>query len=68
MTMRTLASRIARREGKKHEATVGDIREILKILVAIVAEEEEKEEAGTFALLAEEALKVKAKAKKKGNK
>lgn len=69
MTMRTLASKIAKREGKKHQASVGDIREILKILVTIVAEEEEQDEAGTFALLAGEALKVKAKnAKKKGAK
>ena len=37
-TMRSLASEIAKREGKKSEARVGDIREILGILSDIVYE------------------------------
>lgn len=39
MTLRKLASLIAFREGKKHEATISDIREILKILCTIEAEQ-----------------------------
>lgn len=31
MNIRELASMIAKREGKKHQASVGDVREILKI-------------------------------------
>lgn len=33
MTLNQLASAIAKLEGKKHQASIGDIREILKILV-----------------------------------
>lgn len=33
MNLRQLASFIARQEGKKHQASIGDIREILRILV-----------------------------------
>lgn len=33
MTLNQLASAIAHAEGKKHQASIGDIREILKILV-----------------------------------
>ena len=32
MTIRKLASIIAKKEGKKHQASIGDIREILGIL------------------------------------
>ena len=39
MTLRKLASEIAKREGKKHQASIGDIREILKIIAEIEAEE-----------------------------
>lgn len=35
MEMRALASMIAKREGKKHQASVGDVREILSILQKI---------------------------------
>ena len=35
MTLNKLASAIAHTEGKKHQASIGDIREILKILVLI---------------------------------
>lgn len=40
MTMRKLASLIAKREGKKHQASIGDIREILKIFFDIYASED----------------------------
>lgn len=33
MTLNKIASEIAKREGKKSQARIGDIREILKILV-----------------------------------
>lgn len=33
MTLKKLASEIAKREGKKSQARIGDIREILKIIV-----------------------------------
>lgn len=39
MTIQKLASEIAKREGKKSQARIGDIREILKILCTIDAEE-----------------------------
>jgi len=37
MTIKQLVSAVARLEGKKHEASVGDIREILSILVSLEA-------------------------------
>ena len=38
MTLQNLASLIAHAEGKKHEASVGDIREILKLIVDMSAQ------------------------------
>lgn len=38
MTLNKLASLIAKREGKKHQASIGDIREILKIMVGMETE------------------------------
>ncbi len=38
MTIKTLASQIAKREGKKSQARIGDIREILKIIATLEAE------------------------------
>lgn len=38
MTLQKLASEIAKREGKKSQARIGDIREILKLLAVIEAE------------------------------
>lgn len=43
MTIKQLASEIAKREGKKSQARIGDIREILGILADIVAEASEGE-------------------------
>lgn len=37
ITMRELASRIAEFEGKKSEASIGDIREILKLVSIMMA-------------------------------
>jgi len=39
MTINQLASLIAKREGLKHEASVGDVREILKIIVELEFED-----------------------------
>ena len=38
MTLNQLASIIAKREGKRSQARIGDIREILKILFTLKAE------------------------------
>lgn len=38
MTLKELVSQIAKLEGKNHEASVGDIREILAILADLEAE------------------------------
>lgn len=38
MTLQKLSSMVAKREGKKSQARVGDIREILKIICMIEAE------------------------------
>jgi hypothetical protein len=35
MTLRKLATRLAKLEGKKHEASIGDIRELLKLIVKL---------------------------------
>jgi hypothetical protein len=37
-SMRKLASAIAKLEGKKHEASIGDVREILKIIKKLIKE------------------------------
>lgn len=37
MTIRTLASMIAKLEGKKSQARIGDIREILKLIAVLEA-------------------------------
>lgn len=42
MTLRKLASEIAHREGKKSQARIGDIREILRIIVELDVESVEK--------------------------
>lgn len=39
MTFNKLASLIAQQEGKKHQASIGDIREILKILMKLTGKD-----------------------------
>ena len=39
MTLRKLVSEISKREGKKSQVSVGDVREIVKLIVEIEAEE-----------------------------
>ncbi len=36
MTLRELASEIAKEEGKKHQAVVGDVREIISVISDIM--------------------------------
>lgn len=60
MTLNKLASAIAKREGKKHQASVGDVREILSILGDILAEEmceSDGERSTTYESIAEIANK-----------
>jgi len=75
MTLNKLASAIAKREGKKHQASIGDIREVIKIIVdmeAVDLVENPYNENGILALFsamvnkrAAELYKKKKKAKKK---
>lgn len=39
MTLNKLASLISKKEGKKHQASIGDIREIIGVLVDIIRED-----------------------------
>lgn len=39
LTMKLLASKVAKLEGKKHQATIGDVREILGIVSDVVYRE-----------------------------
>ena len=48
MNFKELASKIAKAEGKKSEAKIGDIREILKLFFDIIAEEATQEEVLEF--------------------
>jgi hypothetical protein len=41
MTLNKLASAIAKREGKRSQARIGDIREILKLIAVMSAEDTE---------------------------
>lgn len=75
MTMAKLASEIAKREGKKSQAKIGDIREVLKLLVMNCADEFERvgDPTPTLVLLTSEVRKelmkrAKRSAKKKAKK
>jgi hypothetical protein len=57
MNKRELASKIANLEGKKHQASVGDVREILAILFALGKKDDE-----TRALIAK-SIGIKAASK-----
>jgi hypothetical protein len=57
MRMRDLASVLAKREGKKHEATVGDVREVLSLLCDVLAEEQAADSAATLITVAREVKK-----------
>lgn len=63
-TMRGLASEIAKREGKKSQAKIGDIREILGILSDILYADYEQYSHDT-AIVIIESGKKRSKRKKK---
>lgn len=63
MTKKELCRLIAKREGKKHQASIGDIREILNILIELNLESELQ----VLALLAKETNKLADKLIKKKN-
>lgn len=66
MTVAKLASIIAKREGKKHQASVGDVREILKIFLDMMTEEEHMEAISeTINSEIDKRIEKKKKAKKK---
>ncbi len=47
MTLKQLASLIAKREGLKHEASIGDVREILSDIIDLEVEDSLKNSLGT---------------------
>lgn len=68
MTLRQLASTIAKLEGKKSQAAIGNIREILKVLISIEADlivNGADAKDGALYLLATEIQKLAAKKAKK---
>lgn len=70
MTPNQLAILISKREGKKHEASIGDIKEILKIIATMAAEHTGPEEElcpimclSEYSHKIREKMEAKAKAK-----
>ena len=70
MTIRTLASKVAALEGKKTQARIGEIREILGIISDLIYADylEHKESSPVLDALASNGMKRAKKAKKKGAK
>lgn len=71
MTLNKLASLIAKREGKKSQARIGDIREILKILFTLDAEDTINDvqiEDGVRGVIDRESSRISAKLYKKQRK
>lgn len=75
MTIAQLASQLAKREGKKSQARIGDIRELLKLIVQLEIEhfDEDAQQDGPLIVLRERtqelitkraARKFKAKVRK----
>ena len=61
MTLNKLASQIAKREGKKSQARIGDIREILGIFADIMHEDETCDVANSFHKIGVQRAKRKSK-------
>lgn len=63
MTIQKLASEIAKREGKKSQARIGDIREIIKTLCTLEAEmiTSGSDAVGPLDVIAEQSSKVAEK-------
>lgn len=69
MTMKQLASAIAKAEGKKHEASIGDVREILSIITTMSAKAMNRSKGrnrGPLCVLNEAAMKKYGRLKSKG--
>jgi len=64
MTLRKLASEIAKREGKRSQARIGDIREILGLLADIFHEAETADLLNAFHETGRKRAKKKVKTKK----
>lgn len=66
ITMASLATKITLREGKKSKVRIGDVREILKIIVMleVEAQKAENEDARPTLSILEAANKVKQKLKR----
>ena len=58
MSVAKIANKVAKLEGKKHEASVGDVREVIKVLVDVLSKDANAHEQFNDA--------VEAKAAKKG--
>jgi len=56
MTIQTLASKVAKVEGKKSQASIGDVREILAILADLIYAEESQPYTGSESATIAEAL------------
>lgn len=54
MTFNQLASKIAKMEGKKHQATIGDIKEILKCFFDLISDEASADYEPTINLMQKE--------------
>lgn len=65
MTLRKLASEVAKIEGKKSQARVGDIREILNIICQLEAESLAAHIEGPVGAIILKAEKIKTKLEKK---
>ena len=65
MRMRELHSTVAKREGGKHQASIGDVREIISKTVDILAEEQAAGEALTLIMICREAKKRADKIRRK---
>lgn len=69
MTLRTLVSKVTKAEGKKVSVSVGNVREIMKILIKMAAEAELNDfEDCPCCVIQEEASKLNAKKAKKKKK
>lgn len=70
MTIKTLASMIAAKEGKKSQARIGEIREILGIISDLIYADylEHKESSPVLDALANNGMKRAKKVPKKGKK
>lgn len=71
MKMSTLASRIAKAEGKKVEVSIGNIREILKVIVKMEVDAQTSDESPLTSMVNEASAlmaKLAEKAKKKSAK